>query len=258
MLLGDADKLYLGAAAASAAYCGTVKVWPLGSAPPFAPGDIANLQVWIDASQLSQSAGQAIPSFANLAGTSTTLNVVGTPAPKVSTGTKNGRKLIRFTTNEGRLRSTNLATDNIFTFVYVASMVGPNGVGRIVNSIYPNGHNYLVGYWNGFQDVAYGDAAFYTPDVKVSVVLGAWKMYSADCTPTPSYLGRMFSNGVEIGSGTVATGNFNQCLAISGFDLSTTDETCDFEFAEFVLYNRKLSDAERQQVEGYLRTKWGI
>jgi hypothetical protein len=43
-------------------------------------------------------------------------------------------------------------------------------------------------------------------------------------------------------------------LNISGY--ANTEDTCDCEIAEVVLYNRKLSDSDRQTVEGYLRKKW--
>ena len=32
----------------------------------------------------------------------------------------------------------------------------------------------------------------------------------------------------------------------------------DGEIGEIIIFNRKLSDSERAQIEGYLRSKWGI
>ena len=68
-----------------------------------------------------------------------------------------------------------------------------------------------------------------------------------------NYVPRFFSNGALFGtgdkpgvSGWANTFTINQYAA----------QTSDSEVAEVVAYDRKLSDAERQQVEDYLRTKW--
>jgi hypothetical protein len=48
-------------------------------------------------------------------------------------------------------------------------------------------------------------------------------------------------------------------LCISGYTddaAVATSQESDCEIAELVMYNRKLSDTERQTVENYLRTKW--
>ena len=82
-----------------------------------------------------------------------------------------------------------------------------------------------------------------------------WKMYSADGAGV-GYAPRLFSNGVLVSSlPSGAQYGFSGSLGLSGRDATTTD-TANADVAEVVLFNRKLSDVERQQVEAYLREKW--
>ena len=93
------------------------------------------------------------------------------------------------------------------------------------------------------------DNGFTSPNTQTAWTTD-WKLYSGDGT---TGLSRLFSDGVFMGSTTTAAG-WGGTLNVSGY--AGTEETCDAEVAEIVMYNRKLSDVERQQVEGYLRAKW--
>jgi hypothetical protein len=81
-------------------------------------------------------------------------------------------------------------------------------------------------------------------------------MYSSD-SATPAATPRLFSNGALLGSFPTppSLATWNGTLCIRHHDAEAT-ENSDCEIAEVVMYNRKLSDAERQQVESYLRAKW--
>jgi len=251
-LLNDADKIYLGATEADAVYLGATKIWP----SVFDPTSIAGLTMWLDASTLSAAPGAMISAWPDISGNGRTVNIIGTPALIISPILKNANKVVRFTLGQARVRATGLDVDKDYTLVYVARMWG-SSAGRIASASYPPA-NVLFGWWNGFEGAAYA-GGFLLPDTKVAQTTN-WKMYSADAATLPAYRPRLFSNGVFLtGDGTVATtdgwgANFN----LSGYTASTSDETCDCEVAEVVLYNRKLSDADRQQVEDYLRTKWGF
>ena len=93
------------------------------------------------------------------------------------------------------------------------------------------------------------------PDTRAAITT-AWKLYAGDCA-TPAVAPRLFSDGALLGTHPTppAADGFGGTLNLSGYGTST-EETCDCEVAELVLYNRKLPDADRQTVEGYLREKW--
>jgi hypothetical protein len=225
----------------------------------FNPAALSGLAVWFDASQLAGATGSNVSPWPNLAAGGPAGTMVTNPGndilPIVSTNTLNGKKLVRFYNNQARMRVTGTGVTLDWTLAYVARMV-PAGinVGRIVNGIYaPN--NILWGFWNGFQDVAY-DQGFMTPNTQTSVTTN-WKLYSADGAAGSPSTSRLLSNGVVLGSTTTSQG-WGGTFAISGYDPSSTAETCDCEIAEVLLWNRKLPDVDRQAAEGYLREKWAI
>jgi hypothetical protein len=249
-VLNDADAVFLGSIQVDAVYCGTTLVWPL-----WAPTDFPNLTLWLDASTLSPALGATIAAWPDLSGNNRTVNLVGTPAPTISPTLKNGRKVVRFKVNEGRLRAVGLATTKDYTLVYVARQWGTTP-GRIACATLPGG-NVLFGWWTTYQDIAYVTNAFLTPDVRAAWTTN-WKMYSADGASTPSYIPRLFSNGVLLSGESTRTDGWANTFNLSGYEPTGPGETSDAEVAEVVFYNRKLSDADRQTVESYLRAKWGL
>ena len=69
-----------------------------------------------------------------------------------------------------------------------------------------------------------------------------------------SYTPRLFNNGTFISSVGGATAGWSGGFQLNGW--SGMSEMSDCEVAEFLMYNRKLSDVDRVAVEGYLRDKW--
>lgn len=250
-LLNTADRIYLGNQAASAVYAGATKVWP-----PWVPTNLSGLKVWLDASQIKLADGATVSPWPNLAQPGAPGNIVvdaNQPFPPVlRANAKNGKAAVRFTSQQGRMRMTSNGVGVNWTLAYVGRMWGASNVGRVVNGIYaPN--NILIGYWNGFEDVFYDNGFPASNDPRKPVTTN-WKLYSADSIPG---LDRIFINGVSTCQITTGQG-FGGTLAISGYDPSSSAETCDCEVAEVCVYDRRLTGPERQQLEGYLRTKWGM
>lgn len=216
--------------------------------PAFSPADIAGLTIWLDASQTAS----ANP-WHNL-GSGTNPSVVGTPDPVLAPNALNGLPVIQLSTGAGRYRFSGTGVTANYTLVYVGRMRGPYPVGRVITAVYSEGGNLLYGFWQGYQDVAFA-GGFFVPDTRAGFSPPSdWKLYSGDADPTNA---RLFSNGVLLGQYPPTEG-FGNYFAISGYHLTADAETCDCDVAEVLLYNRKLTDAERVQVEGYLRSKWGL
>jgi len=247
-VLNTANKVMVGTQAASALYLGTTKVW----SSAFDPKSIAGLAVWLDAADV----GTITTQWPDKSGLSHHGTIVGSPAPTVQSGTLNGKAVVRFKVNEGRVRGACPAITYTYTFIYVVRMIGP-AVGRVLTTAYPP-PNWLVGFHTSGMDWVYDNNS-------ASSVVGypplptPWKLYTytADTALQPSSYSDFYSNGVRLG-GLTGGGGVNGLYHLSGYDPAGTQETCDCEVAELLLYDRRLSDVERQQVEGYLRTKWGL
>jgi hypothetical protein len=248
--LKDATKVYKGSSLASAVYAGSNKAWPTG----FNPSTIAGLEIWLDPSQISLSDGAAVTTWPNL-GSGAVPSIVGTPAPVFKTGILNALPVIRMTANEGRLRGTCTMNQN-YTLLYVVRMWGASG-NRAFSGRYPEGGNYLVGYHTFYMDKMFDNGIFL--DAFQTAATSAWRLYSVDgSNPGSGYTVRFFINGVASGTASPTSSGLATYYCLSGYAWTTTEETGNFDFAELLIYDHKLSDAERIQVEGYLRGKWGL
>jgi hypothetical protein len=252
------NRLYLGTQVIDRAYMGSVKVWE-----GWTPKSVSGLKIWLDASQLALADGAAVSPWPNLAVGGAVGTMVGTPVPKISTNKLKGQRLVRFTVSEGRLRITGSGCNLDFTLAYISRMLG--NAGRIVCAAYPD-PNFLIGWWNGFMDVGYSSTgAFFLPDGRKAWdsegTPSPWILYSGDSQASP-WAPRMFRNGVLMSTGGPGTPGINDgwgvsgTFNISGYHSADSTETCDCEIAEVILYNRKISDSDRQAVENYLRNKW--
>ena len=224
---------------------------PGGPQPPVTSG----LAIWLDASRLGLADGATIDSWPNLANPTlagSQLNV-SPYRPVLRANALNGRPVARFPVNSG-LRWSGTGIDLNWTVIYVGHIVTYTGSGRIVTSTYPPS-NLLVGYWSLYEDVAYVEA-FLTPDAKKPQT-SEWRMYSATGEGTPGDAKAWFYNdGVFLSGNHPVTGGWKGYFNLNGYNASGVEETCECEVAEVVMYDRRLTDTERQQVEGYLRAKW--
>lgn len=255
-VLNTADKVTVGSQVASAVYAGVTKVWP-----SFSPLTLPGLNVWLDASQLALADGAGVSPWPDLSGKGNPGVVSGTPPPVVRANALNGLRVVRFKPNEGRVRgNTALSVSGLpapgynYTIVYVTRMVGPT-VGRSFAGQYPP-TNFLVGFHSSGQDAAYdsgwlGTAAGY-------VLPTAWKLYSMTASHDgTTYNVGFYKDGALIASAASGSG-LQDRYHLSGYDVAAAQETCDCEVAELVIYNRRLTDTDRQRVESYLKSKWAI
>lgn len=213
----------------------------------------ANLTVWLDAASLSLADGAGVDPWPNL-GSGSPGNITGTPAPTVRANALNGKPVVRFTFDEGRIRGTGLCPNGSYdlTVIYVARMVGPH-LGRCFTNTYPD-KNYLVGMHTSLDEWLFDNGAGST-----GVGWNAphpWKLYENVSSETPRE-SRFFVNGIDKGF-TGSSAGHDTRWNISGYDAVGNQETCDCEVAELITYDRPLSDTERIQVETYLKDKWGI
>lgn len=254
-LLNEADALYVGDQPVIKVYAGDVQVWPSAG---WSPADLAGLAIWLDASQLALANGAYVDTWPNLAVPA----LVGTninPAPNrpvVRTNALNGLPVVTFATFNG-LRWASTGIDLNWTVAYVGRATGA-GIGRIVSSLYTPS-NLLIGYWNGFENIAYVEG-FLNPDARRAQTTN-WNLFSATGEGVPGnatawlYDDGAFQSGGQPGNAN--GGGWKGYFNLNGY-APGSEETFGCEVAEAVFYDRRLTDVERIQVEDYLRTKWGL
>lgn len=245
-VLNTASRVYLGDGRATRAYLGTTRVFD------FNPTSIAGCMLWLDASKLKLANGATVTSWPNLG---------SAPNPTVSgsttfrTNSLNSLPVVRLARGSGRIRwYSGTGVDKDWTLVYVGRRWQVTS-GRVITASLAAA-NLLVGFWSNAMEQCYVEG-WVTPSGSPSTTI-AWKLYSADSSSTAP--ARFFFNGSLVASGaaTPAKG-WGGTLYISGYSDDAnpgTSEESDCEIAELVMYNRKLSDTERPQVENYLRQKW--
>jgi hypothetical protein len=141
-------RIYHGGKAAGSMFKDDEQVWPYTDEPPdeeFSPLDLPNLTVWIDASTLDLNDGDPVSPWPDQSPNENDGIIIGTPAPVLKAGTLNGKPVVRFKMNEGRVRGDGMCAFGTWnlTVIYVGRMWGPN-VGRIFTNTYPP-HNFLIG-----------------------------------------------------------------------------------------------------------------
>ena len=200
-----------------------------------------------DAASITASAG-AVSQWNDKSGNARHL-AQATPANQPTTGTRtiNGRNALDFT--DDRLTATTGITHPWVVFLVVKSDVGPSGEYKcpiagsgtnscFVNSEAPTGNWYVQG--NGYM---FFNRSRDTNTHLITVSADASLAYTS------------FYDGVQ--TATLNTSNnwgFGP-LIVGAFP--DGNHPWDGLIGEVIIYSRDLSTVERQQVESYLKTKWG-
>ena len=206
----------------------------------FNPVDnISGCVVWTDASSLTSLSG----GWSNLApGNTYTVACTGTLVP----AGRNRLNTVTLTTSQTWTVSPTPSL-SAYTLFWVGRQTGGTN-GRVLEG---QGYNMLYGYWGGYKKNLHLSYWLVGPYGYSSDT--AWDMFSHSRTASGPYTFNW--NGVSLGSGSSSTSNSMYGLSINAGD---SGEKSDCEVAEILLYDRVLTSADIQQIEGYLGWKWGL
>lgn len=209
------------------------------------PRDVSGCRLWLDVSQISGlNNGDDISSMSDLSGYGNNLSYVSTAQnPHYTTNAQNGLPVMRHTAAASSTWYVPWPYPAPCTLFYVGKMGTTKS--RLLAAKF---NNWLMGYWGGYENQAYFNGwVGANSDVAATTNTYVW---SAIVNST-SYLWR---NGTLVKSGTGGvTAPAGLCIGYAG-----TSEFSDGDIGEIIGYNRELTTAERQQVENYLKAKWGI
>ncbi len=249
-------------------------LWDGNCTTTFTPKSISGLQLWIDANDSttlftdlacmdgSPANNASIKCWKDKSGN--TNNAIGINAPIYKTNSMNGKAIIRFD-GQNLLVGTSLLnsinTGNVTVFIVAKNsdignsvLVGVPDISEVRFNIHLPWSDeniywdfgYMVGggggrifnYWGGYEGTTYVwtfNAAYGSGVGSQNIWRNGTRIQSNTTSKNPSY-GTTY--GLSLGGKTGAY--------FSG------------DLAEITIYNTALSDTERQNIETYLKTKWGI
>lgn len=219
--------------------------------PQPVPQTITGLSAWLDASNttsITVPTGSAVTQWNDISGSSPAKHFTqstSTRRPTYTANVLNGKPAVQFAaaTQQTLTNSTNFSTPN--TIIYVSRQkAGSNQ--RLLSSL---ADNWLLGYVSGARDQAYfNGSVLYTVTPPSN---SAWSIYTGVQTGA---LSSFYRNGVLLASNTAGLTGPNG-LSLNG---RASEQFSDGDIAELIIYNRALNNTERQQVESYMATKWGL
>jgi len=222
----------------------------------FSPSTFSNIQLWFDASSLTDASGATIAAWPNSAGTSYSLvanSQMGKTFPTLSKSVLNGLAVATFTVTNSLLISPSYSTDNDMTknqafFAVSRQISAPYGVvfgSSDYNDYYP--------YSGGYKQVM---SLSGKPSVlnQGPVSNSTWDLISI--TDASGIL-NMRSNGSLLSNFTNLPANPMHNLQINGYN-GVTSSFASSQVAELIFYNKVISSYHRQVIEGYLAWKWQL
>jgi hypothetical protein len=138
------------------------------------------------------------------------------------------------------------------TVFIVGRYSGSTPRGRVLSG---TNNNWLMGWYQGFLDRFFPAAWVYQPSASATT---AWQIYATDHNAS---MQRIFRNNTLLSSGAVGgtQGPSGLTLGSNGNNSTTAlSEPSLSQIAEIIVYNRVLSDSERQAIFTYLNGRYGI
>ena len=255
-LLNTADKVYVGAAQASAVYLGANKVWPTVSGT-FTPSDLPGLGLWLSASNITATEGASVTAWTDASPAHHNATLVGSDAPTYNTAL-GGVPAVSFTGTDHRMQvagfGTALSGKTAYTlFLRVQSFDNSNYPIMLTAPTYAPWtfvieHNADAGVFWG-----HGNGC-YRCSVPPPSPLSTWHTYSFVFAATPHF----YVDGSELAIGFLGpSGDMQPMVPDGGADvlLGTYYEGSygwNGLISDALWYDHALTDTERGQVETWL------
>jgi hypothetical protein len=232
-----------------------------GSAIAFSPSSITGLLAWFKADAIVGLAdGAACTSWADQSGNAKDLSesADGVGSPTYHTGVVNGKPVVRFS-NAGKVLERNdaalrTATLSLFIVAKFRDTTATRGLFTIFNNGTNNGINIV---WNGdlHANMGGGLAVIFKLTLDTN-----WHQYGLRSDAADDVWTARFDKAAGHYPTETAVVAFNAAavFTLARFYENAATLGANVDIAEVILYNNKLSDTNRDLVENYLSTKYGI
>jgi len=199
------------------------------------------LSLWLKADAGITLSGSSVTAWADQSGNGNNVNDVAN-MPMLVNNLINGYPAIYFRGTD-YLYNSAFTTEGLNTFFNVVKFLSGNRVFTSINT------NILIGSYGGYSDRMYNQGWIFEGTSEST----DWKLNSAYFGGESSF----YQNGILLGTGN----GENQLDGISiGGHPNWEDGagTAECYHAEVIMYNRAVTESERQQIEAYLNTKYAV
>jgi hypothetical protein len=221
----------------------------LAAGGSFDPSTIAGLKLWLKADSLALSDGATVGTWASSGpdgnSASTTLG-----APKFKTNIVNGKPVVRFTSagTDGMVLATNITTTPGWT---VCVVMRPLTLTSDMVSLARPGNDVPLGPIQNPTDVYIGLDSTTSYYKAVGGNVAGFHVYTGNTSPA------VYLDGVSRTLNQIVANNSSTYFSHIGLRGSPIIYS-DGDIAEILCYDSVLSTTDRQNVENYLKTKYGI
>ena len=234
--------------------------FPPSTVVPFTPRTIPDCTIWLDASQDTTPSGSNVSMLFDRSGSGNHFKPYTNYAISLTGSALNNTSVYRFGYNTAYNPSISWGT--AFTQIVV---VKGNGYYITCTRTSPGvyGSYVYAGNWGLLyvsQAVGANDAELpYNNRIflRSSTGITGWNIFCIGYTPGSYYATNYTLNGTvrKAATGVTYAPDVYACpMYING----TPDANDNTDIAEFIHFNRALTTAQRQQIEGYLAQKWGL
>lgn len=221
---------------------------------PLVPIPLNGLKLWLDAGAATfqdtgatvvANDGDPVAFWDDLSGNAGAVSqTTGTRAGTLRTNVLNGHPVVEFDGTEDRLENTvNYGVPS--TVIYVGRILGANRR-RVLGG---RSNNWLLGYHSGYKNRFYGQGWLHQPNT--AVVDNEWNLFVGQINA--GLFARLYTNGNQQAANTGPTQGPNG-ISVGG----SSNQWSYSQAAEVIIYDRVLTDPEREAIEAYLNEKYSI
>lgn len=253
---------------------------PPSSAIPFLPINFSGCTLWLDGDDpngtgAKSANGTGIPTWIDKSGSTnnatafTSIASIATPTnPTVVTSSLNGLSGVSFTGTSGMSCPAFLTSSSGTVFMVVnftGSSIQSFLVWKLKYSSYfaiAPGQVYVgVNSSGTYPASGYDARATYTNSFGTPFVLGMTLSASSTASSAYTFVGSVNGTATTT-TGTSTSGNPSSCSDLVGIGVQIEGGIAYYPMSgtiyEVIVYNIALSTAQRQKIEGYLASKWGL
>lgn len=249
---------YIGGNSVVSVYRGSTLAWSVTPSPPFSPDDISGLQLWLDSSDSSTItlSGSNVSQWNDKSSNGWSVSQgTSLQQPALISSGLNSKDVIRFDGSNDSLINASITPVSGSTNRTIFAVSNYTGTGVLYNAYFgtTQSNGRVLGVSNEIAVRIYGGNRVWTTGVD-----------STHCTTTIMLDGTTPSNlsawkdGSPLSVSSTANQTINTTAGVYIGKSVTNTSYWNGDIAEVLVYDSALSTSDRESVESYLSTKWGL